>query len=78
MCFWPERIAQTARRFLDGFPGKVLYAVKCNPHGIVLDAMYGAGIRNFDTASLNEIALVDERLRMLTAISIIRSKAARP
>ncbi len=61
MCFWPERIAMTARRFLAGFPGKVLYAVKCNPHGIVLDAIYGAGIRDFDTASLNEIALVDER-----------------
>jgi len=61
MCIWPERIAMTAGRFLTGFPGKVLYAVKCNPHGIVLDAMHGAGIRDFDTASLNEIALVDER-----------------
>ncbi|MDO9462054.1 MAG: type III PLP-dependent enzyme [Alphaproteobacteria bacterium] len=61
MCFWPERIAITARRFLNGFPGKVLYAVKCNPHAIVLKAMHDAGIRDFDTASLNEIALVNER-----------------
>ncbi|HAK61877.1 MAG TPA: decarboxylase, partial [Alphaproteobacteria bacterium] len=60
MCFWPDRIAMTAKRFLDGFPGKVLYAVKCNPHAIVLRALHNAGIRDFDTASLNEIALVNE------------------
>lgn len=59
-CLRPGELARTARRFLDQFPGKVLYAVKCNPHPAVLRALYGAGVRHFDTASLTEIALVRE------------------
>ena len=39
-----------------------MYAVKCNPHLAVLEALYEAGIRHFDTASLAEIALVREHL----------------
>ena len=38
-CLRPEIIAQTAKRFLDLFPGRVLYAVKCNPHPEVLKAL---------------------------------------
>ena len=78
MCFWPDRIAMTARRFLTGFPGKVLYAVKCNPHAIVLSAMHGAGIRDFDTASLNEIAFVNERFNDVTCYfnHPVKSRAA--
>ena len=37
-----------------------MYAVKCNPHLVVLQALFDAGIRHFDTASLAEIALVRE------------------
>lgn len=59
-CLRPEIIAETAKRFLDLFPGRVLYAVKCNPHPEVLKALYQAGIRHFDTASLPEIAQVRE------------------
>jgi ornithine decarboxylase len=59
-CLRPEIIAETAKRFLDLFPGRVLYAVKCNPHPEVLKALYLAGIRHFDTASLPEIAQVRE------------------
>ncbi|HVM84414.1 MAG TPA: type III PLP-dependent enzyme [Candidatus Binatia bacterium] len=59
-CLRPEIIAETAKRFLDLFPGRVLYAVKCNPHPDVLRALYRAGIRHFDTASLPEIAQVRE------------------
>ena len=40
----------------------MLYAVKCNPHPLVLRALYDAGIHHFDTASLPEIALVRESL----------------
>ncbi len=39
-----------------------MFAVKCNPHLVVLQALYDAGIRHFDTASLAEIALVREHL----------------
>ena len=53
-------LADRARDFLDRFPGRVLYAVKCNPHPLVLKALYDAGIRHFDTASLPEIAQVRE------------------
>ena len=35
-CLRPAVLAATAREFLDGFPGRVLYAVKCNPHPLVL------------------------------------------
>ena len=59
-CMRPDVLRQAAARFLDLFPGRVLYAVKCNPHPRVLQALYDAGIRHFDTASLPEIAQVRE------------------
>ncbi len=37
-----------------------MYAVKCNPQLDVLKALYEAGIRHFDTASLQEIATIRE------------------
>ncbi|MCY4038296.1 MAG: hypothetical protein OXF09_02430, partial [Hyphomicrobiales bacterium] len=36
-CFWPETLGARARQFVEGFPGRALYAVKCNPHPSVLD-----------------------------------------
>ncbi len=59
-CLRPHVLAETAGRFLDGFAGRVLYAVKCNPHPAVLQGLFDAGIRHFDTASLTEIAAVCE------------------
>jgi ornithine decarboxylase len=59
-CLRPAAMRRAAQRFLDLFPGRVLYAVKCNPHPRVLKELYAAGIRHFDTASLPEIALVRE------------------
>jgi len=59
-CLRPHVLAETTGRFLEQFPGRVLYAVKCNPHPRVLQALYDAGIRHFDTASLPEIAQVHE------------------
>ena len=61
-CLRPAEIKRQARYFLETFPGRVMYAVKCNPHLTVLQALYDAGIRHFDTASLAEIALVREHL----------------
>ncbi len=60
-CLRPRTLERNARRFLDGFPGRVLYAVKCNPNPLVLKALHAGGIRHFDTASLPEIALVREQ-----------------
>ena len=59
-CLRPRVLQQTAQRFMRLFPGSVLYAVKCNPHRLVLDALYHAGIRQFDVASLPEIAQIAE------------------
>jgi ornithine decarboxylase len=61
-CLRPAELKRQAHYFLDTFPGRVMYAVKCNPHLAVLQALYDAGIRHFDTASLAEIALVREHL----------------
>ena len=44
--------------FINHFHGNTLYAVKCNPHPEILKALYKAGIRHFDTASIAEIKLV--------------------
>ena len=59
-CVRPHALERNARTFLDAFPGKTLYAVKCNPHARVLDALQAAGVRAFDTASLPEVAQVAE------------------
>lgn len=55
---YPKRIAAAAETFLKGFPGKVLYAVKANPHPAVLKILWSAGLRHFDVASIREIDLV--------------------
>ena len=53
-CVFPEAIRSQAHRFLSQFPGRVLYAVKCNPNPAMLQHMYDAGVRHFDVASLEE------------------------
>lgn len=55
---YPKRIEAAADLFLTHFPGKVLYAVKANPHPAVLKILWGSGLRGFDVASIREIDLV--------------------
>ncbi len=59
-CVRPAVLAEAAADFVSAFPGRVLYAVKCNPHADMLKALYAGGVRHFDTASLGEIAAVRE------------------
>jgi ornithine decarboxylase len=59
-CLRPHVLQRAAAEFVARFPGRTLYAVKCNPHPRVLKALYEGGIRAFDTASLAEIAQVCE------------------
>jgi len=61
-CLRPAAIAVAARRFVESFPGDVLYAVKCNPEPRVLRAVWVGGVRHFDCASLAEVALVRKLL----------------
>ena len=56
--FAPHAVQATARRFLDGFPGLVTYAVKSNPGEEVVENLAAAGLRGFDCASGFEIALI--------------------
>ena len=55
---YPQRIQAATHLFLDHFPGKVLYAVKANPHPAVLKILWANGLRGFDVASIREIDLV--------------------
>ncbi len=55
----PNTIKKATRWFLKNFSGKVLYSVKSNPEEKALNAIYEAGLDNFDVASLNEIKLID-------------------
>lgn len=57
---YPKRIEAAANLFLSRFPGKVLYAVKANPHPAVLKILWGSGLRGFDVASIREIDLVQD------------------
>jgi ornithine decarboxylase len=58
ICTRPEELRKKARAFLDGFPGDVLYAVKCNPDAEVLKHLVDGGITHFDAASMAEIRQV--------------------
>jgi ornithine decarboxylase len=60
-CLFPQKFQIAAKRFLDGFPGDAMYAVKANPVPQVLDLVWAAGIRHFDTASLGEVELIKSR-----------------
>lgn len=57
-CVFPDVLRERAKAFVEGFPGIVLYAVKCNPHPYVLEALAEGGISHFDTASISEIATI--------------------
>ena len=57
-CLYPHGIDRAAVRFLTGFPGIAMYAVKCNPDPIVLRRLADAGVRHFDVASVAEIDAV--------------------
>jgi ornithine decarboxylase len=56
--FSPEAVQSAARRFIDGFPGLVTYAVKSNPEEVVIDNLLAAGLRGFDVASPFEIKMI--------------------
>lgn len=51
----PHAAGRAARWFLEHFPGDVAYAYKANASVFLLGALYGAGIRQFDVASLAEL-----------------------
>ncbi len=54
-CVRKNSIHIASKVFQNKFPGKVLYAVKTNPHPEVLKTILKSGIKNFDVASIKEI-----------------------
>ncbi|BCW90039.1 Lysine/ornithine decarboxylase [Alphaproteobacteria bacterium SO-S41] len=63
---YPKRITKSVKSFMSGFPGTTMYAVKANPAPPLLDLIYKAGLRDFDTASLPEVKLIAERYKDAT------------
>jgi ornithine decarboxylase len=51
----PHAAARAANWFLDNFPGEVAYAYKANHSVFMIGALYGAGITQFDVASIAEL-----------------------
>jgi ornithine decarboxylase len=51
----PHAAQRAASWFIANFPGRVLYAAKANDARPIIDALVGAGIRDFDVASPVEI-----------------------
>ena len=54
-CIRKHSIQTASNFFQNKFPGKVLYAVKTNPHSEILKTIVDSGIKDFDVASLEEI-----------------------
>ena len=54
-CIRKKSIESSVKFFLDKFPGKILYAVKTNPHPEVIQTILNTGVTQFDVASIEEI-----------------------
>ena len=57
-CIRKNSILSASHFFQDKFPGKILYAVKTNPHPEVIKTLIKSGIDQFDVASIEEIKAV--------------------
>jgi len=57
-CIRKRSIQVASKIFQNKFPGKILYAMKANPHPAVLDTIIKSGIKNIDVASIKEIETI--------------------
>ena len=57
-CIRKESIQISSKIFQNKFPGEILYAMKANPHPIVLNTVMESGINNIDVASIKEIETI--------------------
>lgn len=44
--------------FVAAFPGTTMFAVKTNPHPLAIEALHKGGVKAFDVASVEEMAIV--------------------
>ena len=59
-CIRKNSILSASKYFQKNFPGKILYAVKTNPHKEVIKTLIESGIKQFDVASVDEIKTIKE------------------
>ena len=57
-CIRRNSIRLASKFFQNKFPGKILYAVKTNPHPVVLQTLLDSGIKQYDVASIKEIETI--------------------
>ena len=57
-CIRKKSILSASKFFQKNFPGKILYAVKTNPHPEIIKTLIKSGINQFDVASIEEIKVV--------------------
>ena len=57
-CIRRNSIRLPSRFFRNKFPGKILYAVKTNPHPLILQTLLDSGIKQYDVASIKEIETI--------------------
>ena len=54
-CIRKHSVTKASKFFQKNFPGDVLYAVKTNPHPVIIKTLIDSGIDQFDVASIEEI-----------------------
>jgi len=57
-CIRKNSIQSAVKYFIKNFPGKILYAVKTNPHPLVIEQIIESGVEQFDVASIEEIKTI--------------------
>jgi ornithine decarboxylase len=57
-CIRKKSVLNASNFFQKNFPGEILYAVKTNPHPVVIKTLIESGINQFDVASVEEIKQV--------------------
>jgi ornithine decarboxylase len=57
-CIRKKSVLKASNFFQKNFPGEILYAVKTNPHPVVIKTLIESGINQFDVASVEEIKQV--------------------
>ena len=59
-CIRKNSVTSASKYFQKNFPGKILYAVKTNPHPLVIKALIESGVNQFDVASIEEIKSIKD------------------
>ena len=57
-CIRKHSVTKASKFFQKKFPGDVLYAVKTNPHPLIIKTLIDSGIQQFDVASIEEIKMI--------------------